>query len=47
MSAQIAIEPVNPSELPKMLDSLRKVNKTYPLLTTKVGLPASGQTPRR
>jgi hypothetical protein len=36
VSVQIAIEPVNPSELPKMLDSLRKVNKTYPLLTTKV-----------
>jgi len=33
---KIAIEPVNPSELPKMLDSLRKVNKTYPVLATKV-----------
>ncbi|CAM1330636.1 EFTUD2 (predicted) [Pycnogonum litorale] len=33
---KIAVEPVNPSELPKMLDGLRKVNKTYPLLTTKV-----------
>ncbi len=29
-------EPVNPSELPKMLDGLRKVNKSYPLLVTKV-----------
>lgn len=30
------MEPVNPSELPKMLDGLRKVNKSYPSLTTKV-----------
>lgn len=27
---------MNPSELPKMLDGLRKVNKSYPLLTTRV-----------
>lgn len=33
---KIAIEPVNPSELPKMLDGLRKINKTYPLVSTKV-----------
>ncbi|XP_064401615.1 116 kDa U5 small nuclear ribonucleoprotein component-like isoform X2 [Halichondria panicea] len=33
---KIAVEPVNPSELPKMLDGLRKVNKSYPLLVTKV-----------
>ncbi|XP_066910456.1 116 kDa U5 small nuclear ribonucleoprotein component-like [Clytia hemisphaerica] len=33
---KIAVEPVNPSELPKMLDGLRKVNKSYPLVTTKV-----------
>ncbi|TKR77312.1 hypothetical protein L596_018309 [Steinernema carpocapsae] len=33
---KMAIEPINPSELPKMLDSLRKVNKSYPLLTTRV-----------
>ncbi|KAK9470257.1 P-loop containing nucleoside triphosphate hydrolase protein [Dipodascopsis tothii] len=33
---KVAVEPVNPSELPKMLDGLRKVNKTYPLLETKV-----------
>uniref|UniRef100_A0A3B3ZYG0 Tr-type G domain-containing protein n=1 Tax=Periophthalmus magnuspinnatus TaxID=409849 RepID=A0A3B3ZYG0_9GOBI len=32
---KIAVEPVNPSELPKMLDGLRKVNKSYPSLTTK------------
>ncbi|KAL3124898.1 hypothetical protein niasHT_001791 [Heterodera trifolii] len=33
---KLSIEPINPSELPKMLDSLRKVNKSYPLLTTRV-----------
>ncbi|KAG1173312.1 hypothetical protein G6F70_005257 [Rhizopus microsporus] len=33
---KVAIEPVNPSELPKMLDGLRKVNKSYPIVTTKV-----------
>ncbi|XP_022109822.1 116 kDa U5 small nuclear ribonucleoprotein component-like [Acanthaster planci] len=33
---KIAVEPVNPSELPKMLDGLRKINKSYPLITTKV-----------
>ncbi|VDN96576.1 unnamed protein product [Rodentolepis nana] len=33
---KISVEPANPSELPKMLDALRKVNKSYPLLTTKV-----------
>ncbi|XP_057292851.1 116 kDa U5 small nuclear ribonucleoprotein component-like [Hydractinia symbiolongicarpus] len=33
---KIAVEPVNPSELPKMLDGLRKVNKSYPLINTKV-----------
>jgi U5 small nuclear ribonucleoprotein component len=32
----VAIEPVNPSELPKMLDGLRKINKSYPIVTTKV-----------
>ncbi|KAK4946116.1 hypothetical protein LTR66_014332, partial [Elasticomyces elasticus] len=33
---KIAVEPINPSELPKMLDGLRKINKSYPLVTTKV-----------
>lgn len=33
---KVAIEPINPSELPKMLDGLRKINKSYPLVTTKV-----------
>ncbi|KAG6841569.1 hypothetical protein C0991_009604 [Blastosporella zonata] len=33
---KIAIEPIAPSELPKMLSGLRSVNKSYPLLSTKV-----------
>jgi U5 small nuclear ribonucleoprotein component len=33
---RVAVEPVNPSELPKMLDGLRRCNKTYPLLETRV-----------
>lgn len=33
---KIAVEPVQPSELPKMLDGLRKINKTYPLAETRV-----------
>lgn len=33
---KLAIEPLNPSELPKMLEGLRKINKSYPLVTTKV-----------
>jgi 116 kDa U5 small nuclear ribonucleoprotein component len=33
---KVAVEPINPSELPKMIDGLRKVNKSYPLVTTKV-----------
>ncbi|KAG0264886.1 U5 small nuclear ribonucleoprotein component [Actinomortierella ambigua] len=33
---KIAIEPVNPSELPKMLEGLRNINKSYPVLATKV-----------
>jgi U5 small nuclear ribonucleoprotein component len=33
---KVAIEPVTPSELPKMLDGLRKISKTYPFLSTKV-----------
>ncbi|KAJ3639023.1 hypothetical protein Zmor_022088 [Zophobas morio] len=32
---KISVEPLNPSELPKMLEGLRSVNKTYPLLETK------------
>ncbi|OAP63247.1 hypothetical protein AYL99_02474 [Fonsecaea erecta] len=33
---KVAVEPVNPSELPKMLEGLRKINKSYPLIITKV-----------
>ena len=33
---KLAIEPLNPSDLPKMIDSLRKINKSYPLVTIKV-----------
>lgn len=33
---KVAVEPINPSELPKMLDGLRKVQKSYPLIDTKV-----------
>lgn len=35
-TVKIAVEPVNPSELPKMTDGLRKISKTYPLVHTKV-----------
>ena len=33
---KVAIEPLHPAELPKMLDGLRKVNKCYPLVSTRV-----------
>ena len=33
---KLSVEPLNPSELPKMLDGLRSINKSYPLVTTKV-----------
>ncbi|KEZ42355.1 hypothetical protein SAPIO_CDS5528 [Scedosporium apiospermum] len=33
---KVAVEPVNPSELPKMLDGLRKIKKSYPLMDAKV-----------
>ncbi|QRV80203.1 Elongation factor Tu GTP binding domain [Ceratobasidium sp. AG-Ba] len=33
---KVAVEPISPSELPKMLSGLRSVNKSYPLLRTKV-----------
>ena len=38
---KVAVEPINPSELPKMLDGLRKINKSYPLITTKLRNPES------
>lgn len=33
---KVAVEPIAPSELPKMLSALRSVNKSYPLISTKV-----------
>lgn len=33
---KVACEPLNPSELPKMLEGLRKISKSYPLARTKV-----------
>ncbi|TPX36127.1 hypothetical protein SmJEL517_g01470 [Synchytrium microbalum] len=33
---KVAVEPINPTELPKMLDGLRKISKSYPILSTKV-----------
>lgn len=33
---KIAVEPYNPSELPKLLEGLRKINKYYPQVETKV-----------
>ncbi|CAG9465100.1 unnamed protein product [Pedinophyceae sp. YPF-701] len=35
-TVKIATEPLNPSELPKMVDALRKAGKSYPLLSTRV-----------
>jgi U5 small nuclear ribonucleoprotein component len=33
---KLAVEPLNPAELPKMLEGLRKINKSYPIVRTKV-----------
>ena len=33
---KLAVEPLNPSELPKMTEGLRKISKSYPLAQTKV-----------
>ncbi|KAL9936000.1 hypothetical protein V8E36_004842 [Tilletia maclaganii] len=33
---KVSVEPLNPPELPKMLEGLRRINQTYPLVTTKV-----------
>eukprot|EP01094_Clydonella_sp_ATCC50884_P003846 TRINITY_DN12958_c0_g1_i1.p1 TRINITY_DN12958_c0_g1~~TRINITY_DN12958_c0_g1_i1.p1 ORF type:complete len:1016 (+),score=327.51 TRINITY_DN12958_c0_g1_i1:110-3049(+) len=33
---KVAVEPLQPSELPKMLDALRNIDKSYPLVRTKV-----------
>jgi len=33
---KVAIEPLQPAELPKMVDGLRKIDKAYPLVKTRV-----------
>eukprot|EP00538_Stauroneis_constricta_P000158 CAMPEP_0119551688 /NCGR_PEP_ID=MMETSP1352-20130426/4873_1 /TAXON_ID=265584 /ORGANISM="Stauroneis constricta, Strain CCMP1120" /LENGTH=1046 /DNA_ID=CAMNT_0007597789 /DNA_START=65 /DNA_END=3205 /DNA_ORIENTATION=+ len=33
---KLAIEPLNPAELPKMVEGLRRVSKAYPMLRTRV-----------
>jgi U5 small nuclear ribonucleoprotein component len=33
---QLAVEPLNPFELPKMVEGLRRISKSYPLVTTRV-----------
>ena len=33
---KVAVEPLNPSELPKMLEGLRKISKSYGLASTRV-----------
>jgi len=35
-TTKLAVEPLNPSELPKMVEGLRSVSRVYPLLQTKV-----------
>mmetsp|Transcript_25358 Transcript_25358/g.50523 ORF Transcript_25358/g.50523 Transcript_25358/m.50523 type:complete len:1045 (-) Transcript_25358:82-3216(-) len=34
--AKLAVEPLNPAELPKMVEGLRRVSKSYPMSRTKV-----------
>ncbi|CAM9258148.1 unnamed protein product [Phaeothamnion confervicola] len=33
---KLAVEPLNPSELPKMVEGIRRINKSYPVAGTKV-----------
>ncbi|KAJ1460268.1 P-loop containing nucleoside triphosphate hydrolase protein [Pelagophyceae sp. CCMP2097] len=33
---KLAVEPLNPSELPKMTEGLRRISKSYPLASTRV-----------
>lgn len=35
---KLAVEPLNPSDLPKLVEGLRKISKSYPLAHTKVRL---------
>ena len=46
---KLAVEPLNPAELPKMVEGLRKIRKSYPAAQTKVresGLSESGGVER-
>lgn len=36
---RLAVEPLNPAELPKMVEGLRKIRKSYPAAQTKVAHP--------
>jgi U5 small nuclear ribonucleoprotein component len=33
---KLAVEPLNPAELPKMVEGLRRISKSYPMSTTRV-----------
>lgn len=33
---KLAVEPLNPAELPKMVEGLRRVSKSYPMSATRV-----------
>lgn len=33
---KLAVEPLNPAELPKMVDGLRRISKAYPMARTRV-----------
>ncbi|KAA6359905.1 MAG: putative U5 small nuclear ribonuclear protein, partial [Streblomastix strix] len=35
-SIKISVEPLHPRDLPKMVEGLRSLNKTYPILQTKI-----------
>lgn len=33
---KLAVEPLNPAELPKMVEGLRRISKSYPMAKTRV-----------
>ena len=33
---KLSVEPLNPAELPKMVEGLRRISKTYPMARTRV-----------
>jgi len=33
---KLAVEPLNPAELPKMVEGLRRISKSYPMSATRV-----------